>query len=71
MLSITARCKLMSNEEKKMRVLDVPGFSDSGALQRATRQDISVYQGNPQIIHWVVRKQILSQLKVIDTSNNI
>ncbi len=64
MLSVTGKCKIMSNENTKIRVLDVPGFSDSGTLQKATGQKISVYKGNLQIIRWLVREQIQSQLKV-------
>ncbi len=62
--SVTDECKIMSNEETNIRVLDVPGFSDSGALQRVIGKKISVYDGNLQIIRWVVREQFQSQLKV-------
>lgn len=64
MLSVTGRCKIMSNENTKIRVLDVPGFSDSGALQRGTGLNVSVFDGNLQVIRWMVREQIQSQLKV-------
>ncbi len=63
MLSVTGRCKILSNENTKIRVLDVPGFSDSGTLQRETGQIISVYNGNLQIVRWLVREQIQFQLK--------
>ena len=59
-LSVTSRCKIMSNENSKIRVLDVPGFSDSGTLE----DDVSVNEGNLQIIRWLVREQIQSQLKI-------
>ncbi len=64
MLSVTGRCKIMSNKKTKIRVLDVPGFSDSGTLEKATGQKISVYKGNLQIVRWLVREQIQSRLKV-------
>ncbi len=64
MLSVTGRCNVLSNEKTKIRVLNVPGFSDSGTLQRATRQRISVHDGNFQIVSWLVREQIQSMLKV-------
>ena len=62
--SITKECKLMSNEDTNIRVLDVPGFSDSGTLQRRTGKRVSVFDGNLQIIRWIVREQLRSQLKV-------
>lgn len=58
------RCKLLANEASNIRVLDVPGFSDSGSLQKSTGRKLSVCEGNLQIIRWVVRSQIESQLKV-------
>ena len=64
MLSITEECKLMSNEVRNIRVLDVPGFSDSGTLQRAAGKKVSVFDGNLQIVRWVVREQLQSQLKM-------
>jgi hypothetical protein len=63
-LSVTGRCKLMSNEDARIRVLDVPGFSDSGTLKVMIGSDVSVYKGNLQIIRWVVQEQIQSQLMV-------
>lgn len=63
-LSVTSECMLMANEDTKVRVLDVPGFSDSGTLKKAAGANISVYSGNLQIIRWVVREQFRSQLKV-------
>lgn len=64
MLSVTKECMLISNEETNIRVLDVPGFSDSGTLQTAIGKEISVFDGNLQIIRWIVREQLRSQLKV-------
>lgn len=63
-LSVTGRCKLMSNEITKIRVLDVPGFSDSNTLQQQTGCTVTVNEGNLQIIRWMVREQIQSQLQV-------
>ena len=63
-LSVTDKCKLLANDDSNIRVLDVPGFSDSGVLQRAAGTKVSVYDGNLQIIRWVVQAQIQSQLKV-------
>ena len=63
-LSVTIACKLMANEETNIRVLDVPGFSDSGSLARVTGKKVSMNEGNLQIIRWIVREQIKSQLKV-------
>lgn len=64
-LSVTGKCKLLANDDSNVRVLDVPGFSDSGALQKATgSKKITVSEGNLQIIRWIVREQIQSQLKV-------
>ena len=62
--SVTKKCKIMSNESSKIRVLDVPGFSDSGTLRTTIGQEVSVYKGNLQIVRWLVREQIQSQLKV-------
>lgn len=59
--SVTKRCKLLANEDMNIRVLDVPGFSDSGTT---TGFGTSVYESNLEIIRWVVREQIQSQLKV-------
>ncbi len=63
-LSVTTRCKLLANDDTNIRVLDVPGFSDSGALEKKTGKKVSVHDGNLQIIRWVVKEQIKSQLKV-------
>ena len=64
MLSVTGECKVMSNEDTKYRVVDVPGFSDSGVLQRVTGEKISVLDVNLQTIRWVMREQLRSQLKI-------
>ena len=62
--SITTRCKLLANNDSYVRVLDVPGFSDSGSLKSETGMSVPVYDANLQIVRWVVREQIQSQLKV-------
>ena len=65
-LSVTITCKLMSNEDTNIRVLDVPGFSDSGALEKIMKKKLSVQQGNLQIVRWLVgvQESKKSQLKV-------
>lgn len=62
-LSVTANCKLLANDETRVRVMDVPGFSDSGAIQRAAGTNVSVFEANLQIIRWVVKAQIRFQLQ--------
>lgn len=67
MLSVTSRCQLLANDNDHVRVLDVPGFSDSGTLVRALHGQtgrISVYEGNLQIVRWIVRAQIEKKLQV-------
>lgn len=68
MLSVTSKCELLANDRARVRVLDVPGFSDSGSLMRATgissERQVSVYEGNLQIVRWIVRSQIEKKLKV-------
>ncbi len=64
MLSVTTRCKIMSNKNTKVRVLNVPIFSDIDILMEAAGQRISVYERNLQIVRWLVREQIQSRLKV-------
>lgn len=49
-------CELMSNEKTRVRVLDVPGFSDSHAKQQAT------IQANMLIIKWI--GTVLSELQL-------
>ena len=63
-LSVTAKCKLMANDDTDIRVLDVPGFSDSGTLKNEIGKKVSVQDGNLQIVRWIVRAQEQSQLKV-------
>ncbi len=63
-LSVTAQCELISNDATNIRVLDVPGFSDSGSLQRELGQPLTVYEGNLQIFRWIARVQITMVLKV-------
>lgn len=64
MLSVTAKCKLLANDETNIRVLDVPGFSDSGSVEKAAGKKVSVKEANLQIIRWIVRAQLDFQLKV-------
>lgn len=63
-LSVTAKCKLMANDDTDIRVLDVPGFSDSGTLKDEIGKKVSVQDGNLQIVRWIIRAQEQSQLKV-------
>ena len=55
---------MQANEDTNIHVLDVPGFSDSGSLAKVIGKKNSVNEGNLQIIRWLVREQIQSQLKV-------
>ena len=50
--SVTKQCQLLSNERTKFRILDVPGFADSG-----TTRDIGVMKGNLQVFRWIVSTQ--------------
>ena len=52
-LSVTDECKLLSNGETMIRVLDTPGFSPSNVEAGAT-----TYQTNLQIFRWIVREQL-------------
>ena len=63
-LSTTSRCKLLAIEKTNIRVLDIPGFSDSGKLQDVIGKIASMKEGNLQIISWIVRAQYEFQLKV-------
>ena len=60
-LSVTRRCELLSNErpsvdgQYKLRVLDVPGFADSGKL--GEQQTIGIYEANLQTVRWMARVQ--------------
>ena len=43
----------------------MPGFSDSGVLEKITGKKLSVKQGNLQIVRWLIRaKESKSQLKL-------
>lgn len=46
MLSVTTKCKLLANNSTNIRVLDIPGFSDSGT---ATGSKLPVYDANLQL----------------------
>lgn len=62
--SVTTQCQLLSNDATKIRVLDVPGFSDSGELKRQVGRALSVAEGNLQVFRWIVRVQVAMKLKV-------
>ena len=53
------RCKLLSNEDTKIRVLEVPGF-----FMRPQGEDVSLVQASLQNVRWLVREQHESQLMV-------
>ena len=57
-LSVTGWCEVLASKENNVRIVDVPGFSDSGALTKAIGKDVGVYNGNLQIIRWIVRVQL-------------
>ena len=63
-LSVTTKCKILANDETKVRVLDVPGFSDSGTLSKAAQVNISPQEGNLQIMRWIARVQETMQIRV-------
>ena len=50
--SVTAECKVLSNENSRNRVLDTPGFADSRTAQR-----YGVLRSNLQIFRWILRQQ--------------
>ena len=52
-LSVTNECKLLSNRETMIRVLDTPGFSPS-----MLEADVTAYKANLQIFRWIVREQL-------------
>ena len=54
MTSVTQDCLLMSNENTKMRVMDTPGFADSGQISEGR----TVYEGNLYIFRKVLREQV-------------
>ena len=66
-LSVTGWCEVLGSKVNNIRILDVPGFSDSGALTKATGGKVSVYQGNLLIFRWIVRVQ--AALKI--TTNRV
>ena len=57
-LSVIGWCEVLASKVNSVRILDVPGFSDSGALAKATGEKVSVYEGNVQIVRWIVCIQI-------------
>ena len=62
MLSVTKECELVANEETKVRVLDTPGFSDSGTIKNDP--NATVHDANLGIFRGVVREHL-------DTRNNL
>ena len=52
-------CKLLSNEDTKIRVLEVPGF-----FMRPQGEDVSLVQASLQNVRWLAREQHESQLMV-------
>lgn len=52
MESVTKKCKLLSNEKTKNRVLDTRGFADSENTLR-----LGVIQGNLQNFRWILQAQ--------------
>ena len=58
MFSENSRCKLLSNEDTKIRVLEVPGFF------MRPQGDVSLVQASLQNVRWLVREQHESQLLV-------
>ena len=65
-ISVTAKCKLVSNEDTKVRVLDTPGFSHSSALisNFEMKKELSVFEGNLLIVRFIIRAHIMFQLMV-------
>ena len=53
--SVTKECELVANERIKVRVLDTPGFADSGALED---KNATVYNANLRIFRGVVREHV-------------
>ena len=51
-----SRCKLLSNEDTRIRVLEVPGFSH--------KPDVSLIKASLQDVRWLIREQQESQLMV-------
>lgn len=56
-LSVTGWCEVLASKETNVRILDVPGFSDSGAISKATGVNVGIYEANLQIFRWIVRVQ--------------
>ena len=54
-----SRCKLLSNEDTKIRVLEVPGF-----FYRPQGEDVSLVKVSLQNVRWLVREQHEYQLLV-------
>ena len=57
-LSVTGWCEVLASAVNNVRILDVPGFSDSNALTKATGKSVSVKEGNLLIFRWIVRVQV-------------
>ena len=73
MESVTDECQILGTERaiaipgegrKKLRVVDVPGFADSGKLAKKTGKKLGIYNGNLQIIRWIVRLQAELKLNI-------
>jgi hypothetical protein len=62
-LSVTGWCEVLASDTTNVRILDVPGFSDSGALSKSGPR-ISVQEGNLTIFRWIVRVQCALHLHV-------
>ena len=70
-VSVTNKCEILSNETVitvggkrfKLRVFYAPGFSDSGQLMSKTGQRVGIFEGNLQIIRWIIRAQAEFGLK--------
>ena len=64
-LSTTKNCALLSNDESKIRVLDVPGFADSETLGPEYGENApTVFDSNLQIFRLLVRVHMEMKLKV-------
>lgn len=71
--SVTNTCEILGSEtetdipgggRKKLRVVDVPGFSDSGSIAKRSGEKLGIYHGNLQIIRWIVRLQAELKLNI-------
>ena len=56
--TITKRCKVLSNEKTKDRVLDTRGFADTDTTQRD-----GVVEGNLQSFRWILQAQKAHDLR--------